>query len=257
MPPFIERARRSCCIAPAPCWRRSASRIGCACCGCPRPRRAPGVSRHTRSPDLRVSLDSLPRAISGPTPRPAISKPSCADASQKPHCTIRITSRIIPEQAPPHNLEWQGNNAIGQSLVPPGLDAEREGAVLRDGSWAKFDFTLPQVVYIWPYHLLASLFILLSVILLLSLIAVRLATRPLLVLAEAAEDLGKNINHPPLAEQGSVEVRRAAPEPFKHHAGSFGQLYSGAHPHLAAMSRYGKHPSPACGCAPNCLKMAS
>jgi len=32
----------------------------------------------------------------------------------------------------------------------------------------------------------------------------------LFVLAEAAEDLGRNINRPPLAEQGSVEVRRAA-----------------------------------------------
>ena len=43
-----------------------------------------------------------------------------------------------------------------------------------------------------------------------SLIAVRWATRPLKTLADAADELGKNINRPPLAETGPTEVARAA-----------------------------------------------
>jgi len=43
-----------------------------------------------------------------------------------------------------------------------------------------------------------------------SLIAVRWATRPLNALADAAEELGKNIHRPPLAESGPLEVARAA-----------------------------------------------
>jgi signal transduction histidine kinase len=39
---------------------------------------------------------------------------------------------------------------------------------------------------------------------------VRWATRPLKVLADAAEELGKDIHRPPLAESGPVEVARAA-----------------------------------------------
>jgi signal transduction histidine kinase len=44
----------------------------------------------------------------------------------------------------------------------------------------------------------------------LSLIAVRWATRPLNALADAADELGRNIHRAPLAENGPLEVTRAA-----------------------------------------------
>jgi signal transduction histidine kinase len=44
----------------------------------------------------------------------------------------------------------------------------------------------------------------------LSLVAVRWLTGPLSALANAAEELGENINRPPMKEQGPIEVQRAA-----------------------------------------------
>ena len=50
----------------------------------------------------------------------------------------------------------------------------------------------------------------LTVVITLSLLAVRHLTRPLHLLAQAASDLGRDIEQPPLAVQGPLEVRRAA-----------------------------------------------
>jgi signal transduction histidine kinase len=49
-----------------------------------------------------------------------------------------------------------------------------------------------------------------GVVLLIALIAVRLATRPVLALGAAAERLGHDLHRPPLPETGPVEVRQAA-----------------------------------------------
>jgi signal transduction histidine kinase len=57
---------------------------------------------------------------------------------------------------------------------------------------------------------LLTLAILLAAVLLLSYIAVRWVTRPLQLLATAADELGRDINRPPLPEGGPVEVSRAA-----------------------------------------------
>ncbi|MFN7087738.1 MAG: ATP-binding protein, partial [Burkholderiales bacterium] len=62
----------------------------------------------------------------------------------------------------------------------------------------------------WPLRLLLSLSVLLVAVIALTLIAVRWVTRPLKTLAAAAEKLGADINRPPLAEQGPLEVSRAA-----------------------------------------------
>jgi signal transduction histidine kinase len=58
--------------------------------------------------------------------------------------------------------------------------------------------------------MLLSVLVLLVAVILLSLLAVRWITRPLKTLADAAEELGKDINRPPLPETGPVEVVRAA-----------------------------------------------
>jgi signal transduction histidine kinase len=81
---------------------------------------------------------------------------------------------------------------------------------LHDGSFVTFDSRQPAEVESWPYRLLLSLLVLLVAVIAVSLIAVRWATRPLNALADAAEELGKNINRPPLPEAGPFEVTRAA-----------------------------------------------
>lgn len=81
---------------------------------------------------------------------------------------------------------------------------------LNDGQWVRVTATLapdapalPRDFYI---HLLLSLAIVVAVVML----VVRQATRPLRQLAQAADNLGQNLDAPPLVEAGSTEVRTAA-----------------------------------------------
>jgi signal transduction histidine kinase len=81
---------------------------------------------------------------------------------------------------------------------------------LQDGTLVTFDARQPQATENWPYRVLLSITLLLAAVIVVSLVAVRWATRPLKTLADAADELGKNINRPPLAETGPTEVARAA-----------------------------------------------
>jgi len=82
---------------------------------------------------------------------------------------------------------------------------------LKDGNWVGFEHVhLAQEKIATPWQLLISLAVLLITVLSLSLLAVRWLTRPLAILADAAEHLGRDIHHSPLHENGPTEVRRAA-----------------------------------------------
>ncbi len=81
---------------------------------------------------------------------------------------------------------------------------------LRDGTWASFSYLAPDLRIAWPVHLLVGAVALMLLVIAASVIAVRGATRPLAVLASAADELGANINRAPLPEEGPDEVRRAA-----------------------------------------------
>jgi signal transduction histidine kinase len=83
-------------------------------------------------------------------------------------------------------------------------------AQLADGSWVSFEYGLSGEPFAWPWRLLLTLVVLLVSVIALTLLAVRWLTRPLAVLATAADDLGRNMHRPPLPEQGPAEVRRAA-----------------------------------------------
>jgi signal transduction histidine kinase len=61
-----------------------------------------------------------------------------------------------------------------------------------------------------PWRLMLALGVLLAAVLLLSFFAVRWVTRPLHVLATAAEALGRDIHSPKLPEDGPREIRQAA-----------------------------------------------
>jgi signal transduction histidine kinase len=81
---------------------------------------------------------------------------------------------------------------------------------LLDGALVTFNARPPPQSESWPYRLLASVAVLLVAVVALSWIAVRWATRPLNALADAADELGRNLNRSPMAETGPVEVVRAA-----------------------------------------------
>ncbi|NNM82154.1 MAG: HAMP domain-containing protein [Burkholderiales bacterium] len=80
---------------------------------------------------------------------------------------------------------------------------------LQDGEWVSFHYRR-KISHIFPNRMLINLVTLLVVLMILSLVAVHWVTRPLNLLARAADELGKNINRPPLPEQGSTEMKRAA-----------------------------------------------
>ncbi len=81
---------------------------------------------------------------------------------------------------------------------------------LRDGQWVNLAYRLPKEEFAWPGKLLLTLAVLLISVVVLSLIAVRWVTRPLAVLAHAADELGRDIQRRPLDESGPLEVRRTA-----------------------------------------------
>jgi len=81
---------------------------------------------------------------------------------------------------------------------------------LNDGTLVTFDSRQPVQTADWPYRLLLSLAVLLAAVIAVSLLAVRWATRPLNALADAADELGRNIDRAPMPEKGPVEVVRAA-----------------------------------------------
>ena len=81
---------------------------------------------------------------------------------------------------------------------------------LGDGQWIHVAFAPEPARSGLPGGLLTHLLVMLAAILILSLIAVRIATRPLQHLAAAADAFGQNLESPPLPETGPAETRRAA-----------------------------------------------
>jgi signal transduction histidine kinase len=91
-------------------------------------------------------------------------------------------------------------DAVGTSYVVQTrlLDGQLVTLGYRRGVTASPD----RLLWTWP--------VLATAIIVVALIAVRWAARPLSILAIAAEELGRDINRPPVAESGPSEVRRAA-----------------------------------------------
>jgi len=80
---------------------------------------------------------------------------------------------------------------------------------LSDGAWVTFENRINDEIFTNSTTLLINLGALIVIVLLVSLIAVRVATRPLTLLAQQADKLGSDINQPPLPETGPTEMRHA------------------------------------------------
>jgi signal transduction histidine kinase len=110
--------------------------------------------------------------------------------------------------AQPVNLNpdsWYARNFGERAGI--GIEA---AVMLGDGTWITAESTNPPRATTWFTRLLRNLAIVDGVMLVLLFFAVRLVTRPLSVLAGAAEELGRNIERPPLPETGTVELARAS-----------------------------------------------
>lgn len=113
--------------------------------------------------------------------------------------------------------------AAGQvSQLVPGVDEhDPESPVLfarvalADGSAVTFRYIVPGPLPETLRNYLINMLMRMLVIISLSLVAVRIATQPLIALAGAAERLGRDIHQAPLMEVGPTEVRKAA-KAFNH-----------------------------------------
>ena len=131
---------------------------------------------------------------------------------------IRVLMSGTPPQWDPGVARRRGQGPMGAGAMGgPGMHRFPPDGVafliqvrLRDGTWATFDTQVNQASASLPWRVLLTLAILLAAILLLSWVAVRWVTRPLQLLATAADELGRDINRPPLPEDGPAEVSRAA-----------------------------------------------
>jgi signal transduction histidine kinase len=134
-----------------------------------------------------------------------------------------VNPGAVRNPAGPRMGQGRGGPGMGEGMGGPGMGMHSgmpyfsQPALafvaqvrLRDGALVTFDSRQPVEADSWPYRLMLSLAVLLAAVIGVSLVAVRWATRPLKVLAEAAEELGKDIHRPPLAESGPAEVARAA-----------------------------------------------
>lgn len=130
----------------------------------------------------------------------------------------RPVSVIVTESAPftPGMGRGFKGGEGGEGWMPMMRHAREHGISfvaqlnLQDGTLVTFDTRQLQATTNWPYRLLLSIVVLLGAVIAVSLFAVRWVTRPLKALADAAEELGKDISRPPLEEKGPLEVMRAA-----------------------------------------------
>ena len=132
---------------------------------------------------------------------------------------VRVDEPGLPAAMPGppfgHGMVGPGGRGFGagpgfmhrQAQAAPAFTAQLR---LRDGTLALFSSRQAEAAGAAPTRMLISLAVLLAAVLALSWLAVRWATRPLAQLADAAEQLGRNIKSKPLADDGPLEVARAA-----------------------------------------------
>ena len=155
------------------------------------------------TPRLLVSLSDKPLVSGNADPQSADYLTNLKEILGASHDVRVVVTERTPQEA-----------VAGVAAAPDAPHIQRSEHVvtqvqLTDGSWVNFDHPRPWNVSDQPYRMLLSFAVLLCSVLLLSFLAVRRLTRPLSVLARAAEELGRDLHRPPLPERGPLEVRGA------------------------------------------------
>ncbi len=139
---------------------------------------------------VAAEIATLPPAIPGPTRQPYIGE-------------IRVNMRLVPVRPVnrPGEIVFRGMPWDGVIVI---------GMRFPDQGWLILHMPVPRPR---PWHSTTFLvaFVLMTVAAAaLSFWAVRRLTLPVVLLAEAAERLGRDVNAPPMPEAGPIEVSRAA-----------------------------------------------
>jgi len=163
-------------------------------------------------PSFRVSLSPQPPAIaddggSDPAAR-AIGEflaGRLADGSAR---QIRVAVSEAPQ--PPFAMPHGHSMGMGPMMHAVGAWRGLEVAVqVGGGQWLSFASVLPETGPAVSRRLILSMAVMAVIIVFVSIWAVRRVTAPLGAIAQAAERLGKDIAAQPLAEIGTIEMRRA------------------------------------------------
>ena len=160
------------------------------------------------------------RAISNDTLKVTYGKPAGSDAAAGEESELMTTARAALALALQPGIGFRVIDARPVYLDPDSWTArefrERPGVrmyatvLLNDGVWITVESIDPARATQWVIRMFRNLAIIDGVMVILCFFAVRLVTRPLSVLAHAAEDLGRNIDRPPLPERGANELVRAS-----------------------------------------------
>ncbi|SCZ58282.1 ATP-binding protein [Thiohalomonas denitrificans] len=192
--------------------------------------KAGGVSAAQRIGDLIQVLDRLdhptrsallPVLNSGPLQVRILEQapPPLPDSSPGGQHVRMLLRRLLGPERPQQMVVSTTASAppTGETGPSPGRQGVPAAALLIvqaqlwDDAWVRIEHRVTTGHQgSWPLRLLLTLIILLASVVGLTLLIVRWLTRPLAVLATAAEGLGRDIHHTPLAETGPAEVRRAA-----------------------------------------------
>jgi signal transduction histidine kinase len=160
------------------------------------------------------------QAISNDTLKVTYGKPAGSDAAAGDESELMTTARDALALALPPGVGFRVIDARPVYLNPGSWYArefgERPGVrmyatvLLNDGVWITVESIDPARATQWVIRMFRNLAIIDGVMVVLCFFAVRLVTRPLSVLASAAEDLGRNIDRPALPERGANELVRAS-----------------------------------------------
>jgi len=114
---------------------------------------------------------------------------------------------VSPFRSPSRSSEMEARRRFQHNdLAPNSLIQVR----LSDGSWLRFHWSVPTRVFSIPPALAFNWLVLLIAAVVVSIVAAQLAIRPLKRLANAADDLSRDLKARPLVEDGPAEVREAA-----------------------------------------------
>lgn len=197
--------------------------------------RAGGMQLAQRIADVSRLLDSLPPAerrrivavFNAPPLAISLDRPALKPQPDGEDFQLAMFARVLrfalgelqatiarrsgaPAPEPQPRMMHPGMGSMRGMGMGPGSANFIVQVALRDGTRVTFDSFLSPHDEDVPLRLAATLLILLGTVIAVALVAVRWVTRPLSTLATAAEQLGEDINRPPLADKGPTEVRRAA-----------------------------------------------
>lgn len=168
-----------------------------------------------RESDQRQWLERMAAAVRLVDALPAAERPRALAALAARRLTLQLNGGAAAINAPPARqierplAELLGHDFDVRAWRMPGQDRLRVHVRLHDGTGLQLDYR-PESVFGWPQPLFWRLGLLLAAALGLTLLATRVALRPLEQFTRAAQRLGENLDAPPLAEAGTREVQHAA-----------------------------------------------